>query len=109
MRGVPVTLQRLILTFKPEEITMHALYRTKHGPNPGTKTRTREVTELARAGLTQALETLIRSLIVQSRELSERWSEMGAGDQALAFGLLFDRSMRMLELHEGAGGRGVRS
>lgn len=59
--------------------------------------------------LTQHLEALIRSLLSQSSELSGRWSEMGAGDLALAFGLLFDRTIRMLELLEGARGRGVRS
>ena len=48
--------------------------------------------------LSEHLEALIRSLLAQSRELSGRWSEMGAGDLALAFGLLFDRTMRMLEL-----------
>jgi len=53
-----VTLQRLIVTFKPEEIVMHALYRTQDGPKPGTKARTREVTELARSGLRDALEAL---------------------------------------------------
>ncbi len=53
-----MTLQHLIITFKPEELVMHALYRSQGGPNPGTKARTREVTELARSGLTQALEAL---------------------------------------------------
>jgi hypothetical protein len=53
-----VTLQRLIITFNPDELVLHALYRTQDGPNPGTKLRTREVTELTRAGLTQALEVL---------------------------------------------------
>ena len=30
-----MTLQRLIITFKPEELAVHALYRSKdgHGPN----------------------------------------------------------------------------
>jgi len=53
-----VTLQRLIVTFKPEELVVHALYRTQDGPNPGTKARRREVTELARSGLTRVLEAL---------------------------------------------------
>jgi hypothetical protein len=44
-----VTLQRLVI---------HALYRTQHGPNPGTKARTKEVRELAMSGLRDALETL---------------------------------------------------
>jgi hypothetical protein len=59
--------------------------------------------------LTEHLEALIRSLLVQSGELSGRWSELGAGDAALAFGLLFDRTMRMAEFREDVWGRGVRS
>ena len=59
--------------------------------------------------LSAHLETLIRSLLAQSRELSSRWSEMGARELALAFGLLFDRTMRMLELLVYAEGGGVRS
>jgi hypothetical protein len=53
-----VTLQRLTITFKPEEIVLHALYRSQDGPNPGTKARTRAVAELARSGLRDALEAL---------------------------------------------------
>jgi hypothetical protein len=54
-----VALQRLILTFKHEEIVIHALYiTTQDGPNPGTKARTRVVTNLARKGLRQALASL---------------------------------------------------
>jgi hypothetical protein len=52
-----LTLQRLIITFKPEETIMHALYRTQDGPN-GAKTRRREVTKLAREGLSVALKAL---------------------------------------------------
>ena len=52
-----MTLQRLI-TFKPKEIVLHALYRTQDGTNPGTKARCKEVKELTRSGLTQALEAL---------------------------------------------------
>ena len=52
-----MTLQRLI-TFKPKEIILHALYRTQDGTNPGTKARCKEVKELTRSGLTQALEAL---------------------------------------------------
>jgi hypothetical protein len=55
-----LTLQRLVIEFKAEELIIRALYKTddaaKLGPN--TKARTREVTELARAGLTAALEAL---------------------------------------------------
>jgi hypothetical protein len=53
-----MSLQRLIITFKPEEIVMHALYRTQDDPNVGTKTRRREVTDLASSGLTRALKAL---------------------------------------------------
>jgi hypothetical protein len=59
--------------------------------------------------LAEHLGALIRSLLAQSRELSARWPEMGAGDLALAFGLHFDRTLRMLELHESVtGGEGRR-
>jgi hypothetical protein len=55
-----VQLQRLVLEFKGPEVIIRTLYKTddaaKLGPN--TKARTREVTELARAGLTAALEAL---------------------------------------------------
>jgi hypothetical protein len=44
-----MTLQRLIITFKPEELVVHALYRTQYGPRPNTKARTREVRELTRS------------------------------------------------------------
>ena len=55
-----MTLQRLIVTFRSGELVVHALYRCDEGggANPGTKGRTREVAELARAGLEQALEAL---------------------------------------------------
>ena len=53
-----MTLQRLVLTFKPEGVEIRALYRSQDGPNPGTKARKREVEDLAREGLTQALEAL---------------------------------------------------
>ncbi len=53
-------LQRLVVEIKAEELIIRALYKTddaaKLGPN--TKSRTREVTELTRAGLTDALEAL---------------------------------------------------
>ena len=52
------SLQRFIIAFKPKEVVLHALYRTQDGLNPGTKARTREVAELTRAGLRDALEAL---------------------------------------------------
>ena len=51
-------LPHLILTLKPKEIFLQALYRTQDGPGPNTKACCREVTELARTGLEQALEAL---------------------------------------------------
>src|SRR5215217_6061674 len=56
--GSMTQLQRLIITFKPEETIMHALYRTEDGPGPNTKARHREVANLAREGLRQALASL---------------------------------------------------
>lgn len=53
-----MSLQRLVITFKPEGVEVRTLYRKKNGPNPGTKGRVREATGLARSGLTAALEAL---------------------------------------------------
>jgi len=53
-----MTLQRLVLTFTREGVEIRTLYRSKDGPNPGTKARRKEVTELTRASLTEALEAL---------------------------------------------------
>jgi hypothetical protein len=51
-------LQRLVLDFRSGELVIRVLYRSKGESNPGTKARTREVTALARSGLTRALEAL---------------------------------------------------
>jgi hypothetical protein len=53
-----VSLQRLVLTFRPDGIEIRILYRTKEDPNPGTETRAREVAELASTGLRKGLEAL---------------------------------------------------
>lgn len=53
-----MTLERLVVTFARDGIQARALYRTKAGPDPGTKARRREVTEFVRAGLVEALEAL---------------------------------------------------
>ncbi len=53
-----MTLQRLVLTFKPEGVEIRTLYRSKDGPNPGTKARVRESQELTQIGLQDALEAL---------------------------------------------------
>jgi hypothetical protein len=62
-RGCPV-LQRLILTFKPEELIVHALYRRKDGPGPNTKIRRQEVAALARSGLERALAAIEKEPVV---------------------------------------------
>ena len=51
-------LQRLVLDYRSGELVVRCLYRSEDGPSPGTKARTREVTALARSGLTRALEAL---------------------------------------------------
>jgi len=53
-----MTLLCLIITFKPEGVEIRTLYRSKNGPNPGRKSRAREVRELARTGLREAMEAL---------------------------------------------------
>ncbi len=47
------------------------------------------------------LRTSLRSLIAQSEHLAERTREIPAGQLALLYGRLFDRTLRMLELAEG--------
>jgi hypothetical protein len=53
-------LQRLVLDFRnDEEIVVRCLYRSSlDGPNPTTKARAREVSELTRAGLQDTLRAL---------------------------------------------------
>jgi hypothetical protein len=52
-------LHRLVLEYRGEEVVVRVLYRSGlDGPNPSTKARAREVTALARSGLTRALEAL---------------------------------------------------
>jgi hypothetical protein len=51
-------LRRLTLDFKPDGIQVRTLYKRQHGPGPNTKTRRREVAQLARGGLERALEAL---------------------------------------------------
>jgi len=53
-----MTLQRLVLTFKPGGLEARVLYRRQAGPNPGTVARRREVAQLARTGLREALEAI---------------------------------------------------
>jgi hypothetical protein len=54
-------LRRLVIDFRKEasEIVIRSLYRAPElGPNPNTKRRLREVTDLTRRGLEDALEAL---------------------------------------------------
>jgi hypothetical protein len=52
-------LKRLVIETKPEELVIRVLYRSSlDGPNPTTKARAREASDLTRAGLTAALEAL---------------------------------------------------
>jgi hypothetical protein len=53
-----MTLQCLVLDYRAGESVARVLYRSEDGPNPGTKARRREVRDLARAGLQDALEAL---------------------------------------------------
>jgi hypothetical protein len=53
-----MTLQRLVLDFRSGELVVRCLYRTQDGPGPNTKRRRREVEDLAREGLRQALASL---------------------------------------------------
>ena len=52
-------LRRLVIEYRPEEIVVRCLYRSSlDGPNPTTKARAREVSELTRAGLQDTLRAL---------------------------------------------------
>jgi hypothetical protein len=51
-------LKRLVLDYRTGELIVRCLYQRKDGPNPQTKARAKEVTELARTGLQDALEAL---------------------------------------------------
>jgi hypothetical protein len=52
------SLQRLIITFKPEELFLHALYGLQEGLSLNAKARRQDVQEHGRSGLTQTLEAL---------------------------------------------------
>jgi hypothetical protein len=63
-KGVPpaeggnVTLQRLVLDYRTGELVVRCLYRSKGDANPGTVRRRREVEDLVRTGLQDALTAL---------------------------------------------------
>jgi len=52
------TLERLVLDFRSGELVVRVLYRDQDGANPGTKARRRQVEDLTREGLRQALVSL---------------------------------------------------
>jgi hypothetical protein len=51
-------LQRLVLDYRGAELIVRALHRTEDGPGSNTKARRREVEQLVRIGLRQALLSL---------------------------------------------------
>jgi hypothetical protein len=51
-------LERLVLDYRSGELAVRVLYRSKSGPNPGTVRRRRQVEDLVREGLRQALTSL---------------------------------------------------
>jgi hypothetical protein len=51
-------LQRMVISFSEEAVTVRALYRREHGPNPGTRQRAREVGQLVQAGLNGVIVAL---------------------------------------------------
>jgi hypothetical protein len=53
-----MALQRLVLDFRTGELVVRVLYRTQSLSNPGTKARGKEVSELVRTGLEDALRAL---------------------------------------------------
>ena len=53
-----MTLQRLVIESRGEEIVIRVLYRSKGDSNPNTKRRRREVEVLVRGGLQDALGSL---------------------------------------------------
>jgi hypothetical protein len=51
-------LKRLVLDYRTGELVVRCLYRSKGDTNPGTVRRRREVEDLVRAGLQDALTAL---------------------------------------------------
>jgi hypothetical protein len=53
-------LRRLVVDYRSEagELVVRCLYRSQDGPNPGTKARGKEVSELVCGGLREALRAL---------------------------------------------------
>ena len=59
-----MTLKRLVLDYRSGELVVRVLYRSKGDSNPGTKGRKKEIMNLTRTGLEQALEALERRVDV---------------------------------------------
>ena len=53
-----MSLQRLVLDYRSGELVVRALYLSKGDSNPGTVHRRREVEDLVRTGLQDALRAL---------------------------------------------------
>jgi hypothetical protein len=51
-------LQRLVIDLRQKEMVLRVLYRSKGDTNPGTVRRRREVEDLVRTGLKDALRAL---------------------------------------------------
>ena len=51
-------LKRLVVDHRDSELVIRCLYRTKESAGPNTKARRREVEQLVREGLRQALASL---------------------------------------------------
>ena len=55
-RSGDMTLQRLVLDFRSDDLVVRCLCCSEASTNAGTKARRREVRELKRTGLLEALE-----------------------------------------------------
>jgi hypothetical protein len=53
-----MSLQRLVLDYRSGELAVRCLYRSDGSTGPGTKARRREVEDLVRTGLQDALRSL---------------------------------------------------
>jgi hypothetical protein len=53
-----MTLQRIVIDLRQKEMVLRVLYRSEDGPGPNTKARAREVSNLVRTGLQDALRAL---------------------------------------------------
>ena len=53
-----MTLKRIVVDLRAEEMVLRVLYTDQDGPNPGTVRRLRQVEDLTREGLRQALAAL---------------------------------------------------